>query len=335
MSPLLWLLLLALGAFGLRTAVNTEGPMLLRLLSGTATSKDGPLLLLGLIAPLVVWITAFLIVVCDSDDLSGKNLPATPFLRIAIICGLAGFLLHNQITFAVLDSGGGTLFWIFAAFAVAMCPSMSRENYHLARLDRYLVVILMVVGLVGFIRIVFTPAASEQLRLREAMQAYRSGRSPKIVEAMLNRAARALPSDPWPHAFSARVLAEGGFLERAVAQQRHAVAKNPQEWTAHSDLAKLLAEQDRRSASQQGGASAIRAMYQALERHPTSAVLHEYLGFLYAEQRDWANAAKHYKRALDCDEDKKLDRNHQWPDEHRRQVEEKLETVQKHLADGQ
>ena len=333
--PLLWLLLLALGAFGLRTAVNPEGSMLLRVLSGAATSEDGPLLLLGLIAPLVAWITGFLIVICDSDDLSGKNLPATPFLRIAIICGLAGFLLHNQITFALLDSGGGTLFWVFAAFAVAMCPSMSRENYHLARLDRYLVVVLMVVGLVGFIRTILTPAVSEQLHLSEATQAYRSGRSSKIIEAALDRAARALPSDPWPHTFSARVLAERGLFERSVAQQRQAVDRNAQDWTARFDLAKLLAEQARRSASHQKWASAIQSMYQALERHPTSAVLHEYLGNLYTEQQDWASAANHYERALDCDEDKKLDRNHQWPDEHRRQVEEKLKAVQKHSSDGQ
>ena len=100
-------------------------------------------------------------------------------------------------------------------------------------------------------------------------------------------------------------------------------------------MPKLLAEQARRSESKQGWTSAIQAMYQALERHPTSPALHEYLGYLYAEQQDWVSAAKHYKRALGFDEDKKLDPNHQWPDEHRRRVKEKLKAVERHLPGGQ
>ena len=129
-------LLLAIGGFGLRTAVNIEGSALLRLLSGATAPEDVPVLLLGLIAPLVVWIIAFLIVACDSDDLSGNDLPATPLLRIAVICGLGGFVLHNQITFSMLHGGGGTVFWAFAALAVAMHPSKTGKEYHLPKLDR-------------------------------------------------------------------------------------------------------------------------------------------------------------------------------------------------------
>ena len=333
--PLLWLVLLALGAFALRTAVNTEGPALLRLLSAAANPEDVPVLILGLIAPLAVWIIAFLIVVCDSDDLSGNNLPVTPLVRIAIICGLVGFVLNDQITSALLDSGGGTVFWVFAALAVVMHPSKAKEYYNLSRIDRYLVLILVAMGVMGFVGTIFVPAAREQLHLKQALQDYRNGRSADIIEAESDRAAQMLPSDPWPHAFAARVLAEQRFFDQALAQQRRAVDKNPYDWTAHFDLARLLAEQANRSASKKKWASTIQAMHRALECYPTSPVLHEYLADLFAKQQDWANAAWYYKQALGFNEAKKLDPNYQWPREHRRQVEDKLRIAQEHLARGQ
>ena len=330
--PLLWLMLLAIGGFGLRTAVNIEGSALLRLLSGATAPEDVPVLLLGLIAPLVVWIIAFLIVACDSDDLSGNDLPATPLLRIAVICGLGGFVLHNQITFSMLHGGGGTIFWAFAGLAVAMHPSKAEKEYHLSKLDRYLVLVLTLVAMVGFTRIILVPAATEQIHLGRAVRAYQGRWPTEVVELELTRAARVLPSDPRPHAVLGEVLAERGFIDRAVAQQRQAVQKNPPDWTNKLDLARLLAEQARRSDDRQYWDAAVKTMYQAIECYPTSPVLHEYLADLYGRQQDWANAAEHYEQALDFNEAKKIDPNYQWPEVQRRQVEAKLRIAQENLT---
>ncbi|MCK4849793.1 MAG: O-antigen ligase family protein [Phycisphaerae bacterium] len=337
LRPLLWLLLLAAGAFALRTAVNTEGLALMRIVQGRAVSEDLPALLLGLIAPLVLWAIGFAIAITDSDDLSGRKSPATPLLRIAIICGLTGFVLHNQITFAMLHGGGGTIFWVFAALALAMHRGRAAENYQLSRLDRYLVSGLTVVALAMFILKVFVPAASEHLHIRRAVKAYRDRPAPEIwysldfygIEAELAGAVSALPSDPWPHTFWATILAERGHLERAISQQHRAVAKNPHDWTGHFDLAGLLAEQARRSEKQQGWASAIQAMHRALQCYPTKPQLHEELADMYAEQRNWPDAAEHYRQALDYDQAKELDAKFQWPIRHRREVQDKLTAARK------
>ena len=301
----------------------------MRIVQGQASSEDLPVLILGLIAPLVLWAIGFAIAITDSDDVSGQKSPATPLLRIAIICGLAGFVLHNQITFAMLHGGGGTIFWLFAALAVAMHPAKGAENYHLSRPDRYLVSGLTVVALAMFIVKVFVPAASEQIHLERAMRAYRAKGATRTIQAQLDQAASALPSDPWPHTLSASILAERGHLERAINQQRRAVYKNPHDWTGHFDLARLLAEQARRTKSEQGSKSAIQAMHRALQCYPTKPKLHEELADIYAEQRNWPDAAEHYKQALDYDQAKKLDAKYQWPMQHRREVQDKLTDARK------
>ena len=326
--PLVWLILFAIGGFGLRTAVNTEGSALLRILGDTHTSEDSSVLLLGLIAPLIVWVIAYLITACDSDDLSGNNPPATPLLRIGVICGLAGFVLHNQITFSLLHGGGGTVFWVFAALAVAMHPSKKPKEFHLSRLDRYLVLALTLAAIVGFACTILIPAVTEQNHLTRAVRVYQDKWPTKVVESELTQAARALPSDPRPHTVLAGILAERGFIERAIVQQRQAVAKNPQDWTSRLDLAKLLAEQANRSGDEQLRQSAILTIYQAIKCYPTSPDLHEGLADLFRHQRDWSNAAKHYEQALEFDEAKNIDPNYQWPEEHRLKVQTKLRSIQ-------
>ena len=330
--PLLWLVLFAVGGFGLRTAVNIEGTSFARLLSGASAREDSSILLLGLIAPLVVWVIAYLIAACDSDDLSGNDLPGTPLLRIAVICGLAGFVLHNQITFSILHDGGGTVFWFFAALAVAMHPSKRPGEYRLAKLDRYLVLALTLAAIAGFVLIILVPAVSEQTHLGRAVRAYRSGWPINIAESELTQAAQVLPSDPRPHTVLAGILAERGFIDRAIAQQRQAVRKNPDDWTIKFDLAKLLAEQAKRTADKQLAESAISTMYQAIQCYPTSPDLHEYLADLYGQQQDWPNADEHYQQALYFNEAKKIDPNYQWPEEYRQKVEAKLHSVQAKLT---
>ena len=336
LRPLHWLVLLALGAFALRTAVNMEGLAFMRISHGEAVSENLAVLMLGLLVPIGIWAVGYLIGLADSDDLSGENLPATPLLRIAVICGLAGFVLHNQITFALLHGGGGTVFWVFAALAVAMHASRSGENYRLSNLDRYLGVILAGSAMVAFVCTVFVPAATEELHLTRAVKTYRvsSGEMGGLhllgIEAELERAERAAPSDPWPNTLSARILAQTGSIEKAVFQQRLAVGKSPHDWTARFDLARLLAQDARRSGKQEKWPPAIEAMTQALKCYPSSPVLHENLADMYAEQSNWAEAAEHYKQALDYDQAKKLDFNYQWPSKHRQQVEYKLANARKH-----
>ena len=181
---------------------------------------------------------------------------------------------------------------------------------------------------------VFMPAASEQRHLDRATQAYRAKEPTSLIQAELAGAARSLSDDPWPNALAARVLAERGLLERAIIQQQQAVAKSPHDWTGHFDLARLLAEEARRSEKQQGWTLAIEAMQRALQCYPTKPELHEELANMYAEQRNWADAVEHYKRALDYDRAKKLDAKYQWPIEYRLEVQDKLDAAQRRLAAG-
>lgn len=329
LRPLLWLLLLAAGVFALRTAVNIEGAALLRIVQGQASSEDFPILVLGLIGPLVVWAIGFVIAITDSDDVSGENWPATPLLRIAIVCGLAGFVLHNQISLAMLHGGGGTIFWVFAALALAMHPAKESQNYRLSGIDRYLVSGLTVVALAMFVVKVFIPAATEHRHIQRASSMSAEGLDYLGIEAQLDQAAQALPSDPWPHSLSARILAERGYLERAINQQRQAVDKNPHDWTGHFDLARLLAQQARGSESEQSWKSALQAMHEALQCYPSKPDLHEELADMYAERQNWAAAVEHYQQALDYDQAKELDAKYQWPSRHRGEVQDKLKAARK------
>ena len=183
---------------------------------------------------------------------------------------------------------------------------------------------------------VFMPAASGHLHIKRAVKAYQGASLTRVseldflrIEAQLDRAAQASPSDPWPHELWARLLAEQGHLARAIAQQRQAVHKNPHDWTGHRDLARLLAGQARRSKSEQGFKSAIQTMQRALQCYPTKPDLHEEIADMYALQHSWADAVAHYKKALDYDQAKQLDAKFQWPSRHRREVQDKLEAAQR------
>ena len=50
---------------------------------------------------------------------------------------------------------------------------------------------------------------------------------------------------------------------------------------------------------------------------------------MYALEHSWADAVAHYKKALDYDQAKKLDAKFQWPIQHRRDVEGKLDAAQR------
>lgn len=331
LRPLVWMVLLAGGAFALRTAFNAEGVALARIISFQEKSEDLHLLVLGLIAPAAVWVIAFLIAACDSDDLTGENLPATPLLRIAVICGLAGFVLHNQITFAMLHSGAGLVFWSLAAMAIAMRSAYDAEDYRLSRGDKYIVVAGATAGLLMFVWSILLPAVRETRHLTIAGEAYRLGAPAREVDKQLRQAAQALPSDPWPHTFAARILAEQGLLDQAIQRQRQAVDLSPADWTARAYLADLLTERARRSSESGDWDAANMAFRNALECYPTSPGLCESAADAYAEQQNWAAAVEYYEKALHFDQAKKLDPNHQWPADHRGQVQAKLSAARDEL----
>ena len=334
LRPLTWLGLLVAAAFALRTAVNLEGASLARVFAFQDRSEDMSLLVLGVLAPAAVWVVAYLVAACDSDDLSGRDLPSTPLLRIAIICGLVGFMLHNQITFAIFHGGGGQMFWAFAAMAVAMRPRDEDEEYQLSPLDRYIMAAGAAAGLLMFGWVLLLPAARQARHLDNATAAYRIGAKAELIEADLKQAARVLPGDPWPNVFAARVLAERGQLDKAIEHQLRAVSLSPQEWTIRGYLAELLTERTARSsdayARQENWEAAGGHYRKALQCYPSSTQLHESLADAYARQENWEAAGGHYRKALQFDEAKQIDPNYQWPPKKRREVQAKLqEALQK------
>ena len=122
-----------------------------------------------------------------------------------------------------------------------------RDRHDLGnQLDRYLVLALTIAAIAGFTRIILVPAAAEEIHINRALRAYRSGWPAEVVESELVLATRDLPSDPRPHTVWAEILAERGFIDRAIAQQRQAIDKNPCDWASKSDLARLLEEKAKR-----------------------------------------------------------------------------------------
>ena len=332
LRPLVWLGLLVVGSFALRTAVNSEGASLVRILTFQDRADDMPLLVLGLLAPAAVWVIAYLIAACDSDDLTGRDLPSAPLLRIAVICGLAGFVLHNQITFAIFHGAGGLMFWALAAMAIAMHPQDQGREYQLSPLDKYVMGAGAAAGLLLFGLVILLPAVRQAKHLDDAMAAYRLGAKAKLIGLDLNQAAEALPSDPWPDIFAARVLAERGLLDRAIQHQRRAVSLSPHDWTVRGHLADLLALRAAGTSADKDWITANTAFRRAIACYPTSTRLHESFADAYAQQNNWSAAVEHYQEALKFDEAKKIDAKYQWPPDKRRQVQSKLQEAFQKLA---
>ena len=222
------------------------------------------------------------------------------------------------------------MFWTFAAMAVAMRPRDEDGEYQLSPLDRYIMAAGAAAGLLMFGWVLLLPAVRQAKHLDNATAAYRIGSKAELIESDLKQAARALPGDPWPDVFAARVLAERGQLDKAIEHQRRAASLSPHDWVVRGQIAELLTERASRSSDAGDWVAANTAYRMALRCYPSSTQLHESFADAYARQDNWAAAAEHYRKALQFDEAKEIDPNYQWPPRTRREVQVKLqEALQK------
>ncbi len=141
-----------------------------------------------------------------------------PVVRIAVAAALAGFLLHNLVTYTLWMPATATVFWISAGAmsgsAFAIRPSADKPAIvsrakpgRLTRLDGALRISIIVLAFAGFVAAcvwLWMPVCRRTLHVHAAQEAFSRGRTVTAAEKM-KLAAAADPLDAYVRADLARL----------------------------------------------------------------------------------------------------------------------------------
>lgn len=140
-------------------------------------------------------------------DLAGR------YARIAVACGLAGFVLHNLISYSLWMPATATVFWITAG-AMAGGAGFVKSR-RLPGVIGWPVVVLSVSAVVAAGVWLWRPVFNRTLHVRAAQTAYSGGQVHLAAEEM-KLAIAADPLDAFAPADLARLYAAAGKPEKAV-----------------------------------------------------------------------------------------------------------------------
>jgi len=210
-------------------------------------SMDPGLLFIEVALPALVFAAMLLTAVWAGDSLGADGLRGR-WARIVLACGLAGFALHNLVTYTLWTPGPATVFWIGAA-AVAGAGARGWSP-RLPAAGRWALPAVLTAGILAAGVVLVRPVYRRTALVREASFQLLQRRGLDAIRA-LSDAAKADPLDAFAPADQARLLLawrEGtpsAPLPSAVAPARLAWRRSPT--STHAGLlSRALGEPRRR-----------------------------------------------------------------------------------------
>jgi len=250
--------------------------------------------------------------------------------RLACLCGVVAFLLHNMIGLSLFSPGALTPFMAVCGVLLARGqPAVSDRPPVAAGI---LPALTAIVGFICFLWVVFIPVtrSSRQLALARRAPVHRA---PEHYLA----AADADPLDPTPLVELADWRAQSGQpgdLTRALAAIHRAILRDPDELALYRKQSKLLEMRYTIGGSTADLLAAIGAAEKAVQLYPASPDEHAALADLLAraaaefEAHQWRSQAReHYERALDLDAARPAHEIRRWSTARRHQVQQCLERI--------
>ncbi len=157
---------------------------------------------------------------------STLGLPDTAgrYIRIAVAAGLAGFVLHNLISYSLWLPATATVFWV-AAGAMAGWAGFGKSR-RLPGVICWPVVVLSVSAVVAAGVWLWRPVFNRTLYVRAAQTAY-SGGQVRLAAEEMKLAIAADPLDAFAPADLARLYATGAKWPEAVACAKKAWGRSP------------------------------------------------------------------------------------------------------------
>ncbi len=183
-------------------------------------STDPNVLMLEAVIPAGIFAVCLLAAMWTGSAL-GADFISDGYFRVAVVCGLAGFILHNLVTYTLWMPATATVFWITTGAMVS--PALAKATAGKMRIP---VAILAIAGLVAAGVWLWRPVQVRTLHVHAAQEAISHGRIASAIENM-KLAAEADPLDAFAPAGLAKLYAAGGRPAKAVACAEEAWSRSP------------------------------------------------------------------------------------------------------------
>jgi O-antigen ligase/tetratricopeptide (TPR) repeat protein len=233
------------------------------------------------------------------------------FSRIALACGVAGFMLHGMVEFGPWAPGAALVFWTAAGACLAQAGPI--KDLDVSRL-RWLKAATAGVFLAAAVVVFWRPVHARIMVTETASAELRAGDLPAATD-LAEQAATTDTYDPWSAADAARTVLAGcqrlgpgtpAGLERACRWALEAHSRDPS-YYGHAQLSAnthwMLAAPDAFAYSWRGMASQSaafeQACRQAAEAGQTAAMSD--LAWLLQSRGDYAHAAEWLRKAIEMD----------------------------------
>ena len=315
----LWMLLLVLGAFGLRL--------------GLLGSDDRNYLFVETVPAAMVWLLAFAVCAVGPDPCEHVGRDGWSRVAVAINCGLFAFLLQDTINFAIIVPGAATTFFALVGVSIAarrvrvpqpaaadLRPSRHREEWGTRVWERWGFTAVAGLALVFVICAILPPL----WRTAELVLAARSKRDSALAGPIAHHPANLLyraaveadPLDPtapaeraeWLRANAGSTAEPVPVLREALASTDEAVARRPSNVAYHRQRATISLALAQLTHDPSDRARALESAERAIELYPTRPESYVDLANLQVwvgrtqERADLVEAAvEHYRHALDLD----------------------------------
>ncbi len=151
----------------------------------------------------------------------GDDFISDRYVRIAVVCGLAGFILHNLVTYTLWMPATATVFWITTGAMVS--PALAKATAGKMRIP---VAILAVVGFVAAGAWLWRPVQVRTLHVHAAQEALSHRHRASAIENM-KLAAESDPLDAFAPASLAKLYAADDRPAKAVESAEKAWSRSP------------------------------------------------------------------------------------------------------------
>jgi len=171
----------------------------------TDARGDVALLYINGIEPAVVLAIALVVMFWAGRRISLAAAAPGRVTRVVLACGLAGFVVHNLVTFSLWMPGAAIAFWLAAGAVLAMTP---RRFIDVPKL-RWVAVLLAAAGTIAAVVILWWPVAKRSHATEKLVESLIDRNGPQALD-WARRAARADPLDAIPAADAAGVFRDAG-----------------------------------------------------------------------------------------------------------------------------
>ena len=294
----------------------------------------------------LIWAMCFagmvwLVVSCDAG--------ANGRYRLACLCGVAAFLLHNTIGFSLFAPG--TLFPFMAMAAVLIGGEGRVTGSSEGGVRRVPLIAVAVAGLTVLAGVAVVPVAVSSYHLRGARhhrsQAINQGRATGAAIQAYEAAAAADRWDPIPEVELAswrRQIGRPADLAAALVALDEAERRDPKAAVVYSLRWRVLVQRYKLAKSEKDLEAAVEAAQRVVQLYPESPDRHKELADLLTgldpdknvllpparvSRPDWLyRAGKHYRTALSLDASRPQGELRRWSEERRLRVEQKLKALE-------